>query len=354
VGWLAAAAPCHAFDLQGHRGARGLMPENTLEGFAATLAIGVTTLELDLAMTRDGVVVVSHDTHLNPDHTRGPDGKFLTGKGPAIRSLTLAELKRYDVGRLKPWTAYAAGFPEQRTVDGAAIPTLAEVFDLVRRAGAGHIRFNIETKITPESGADVADAETFAAAVVHEVRTAGLAARVAVQSFDWRTLAAVGRMAPEIERSCITVERQWRDNLQRGLRGASPWTAGLDIDVYQGSAPRLVKAAGCAVWSPMFQDLSPAELAEAKSIGLKVIPWTVNERPQMDRLIKAGVDGIISDYPDRLRAAMQAAGLALPPQVTPARHRSSPRIPPAKCRNSSAAGRKEPDRRGFRRVEPAP
>ena len=313
--WLAAAAPCHAFDLQGHRGARGLMPENTLAGFAAALSIGVTTLELDLGMTKDGVVVVSHDSLLNPDHTRGPDGQFLKAKGPAIRSLTLAELRRYDVGRLKPGTSYAASLPEQRAVDGATIPTLAEVFDLVRRAKADHIRFNIETKITPESGAEVADPEAFATAVVRDVRNAGMAARVSVQSFDWRTLAAVKRIAPEIELSCITVERQWRDNLQRGGRGASPWTAGLDIDDFESSAPRLVKAAGCAVWSPMFQDLSPVELTEAKAIGLKVVPWTVNERSQMERLIRAGVDGIISDYPDRLRAAMQAAGLPLPPQV---------------------------------------
>jgi glycerophosphoryl diester phosphodiesterase len=314
--WLAAATPCHAFDLQGHRGARGLMPENTLASFAAALSIGVTTLELDLGMTKDGVVVVSHDSLLNPDHTRGPDGQFLNAHGPAIRALTLTELKRYDVGRLKPGTKYGASLPEQRPIDGATIPTLAEVFDLVRRTKADHIRFNIETKITPESGAEVADPETFATAVVREIREAGLQARVSIQSFDWRTLTAVGRMAPEIARSCITVERQWRDNLQRGGRGASPWTAGLDIDDFESSAPRLVKAAGCAIWSPMFQDLSPAELAEAKSLGLKVVPWTVNERPQMERLIRAGVDGLISDYPDRLRAAMQAVGLPLPPQVT--------------------------------------
>lgn len=293
------------------------MPENTLEGFAATLSIGVATLELDLGMTRDGVVVVSHDSLLNPDHTRGPDGQFLTTKGPAIRSLTLAELRRYDVGRLKPGTRYAASLPAQRPIDGATIPTLAEVFDLVRRAKADHVRFNIETKITPENGTEVADPETFAAAVVRDVQEAGMAARVTVQSFDWRTLAAVKRNAPDIGRSCITVERNWRDNLQRGGRGASPWTAGLDIDDFESSAPRLVKAAGCAIWSPMFQDLSPVELAEAKSIGLKVVPWTVNERPQMERLIRAGVDGLISDYPDRLRAAMQAAGLPLPPQVVP-------------------------------------
>src|SRR6476646_8394088 len=101
---LALAAPAHAFDLQGHRGARGLAPENTLESFALALSIGVTTLELDLAMTKDDVLVVSHDRRLNPDHTRGPDGAFLSKEGPAIRSLTLAEVQQYDVGRLKPGT----------------------------------------------------------------------------------------------------------------------------------------------------------------------------------------------------------------------------------------------------------
>src|SRR2546430_3047763 len=105
-----------AFDLQGHRGGRGLAPENTLPAFDTALRIGVTTLELDLAMTRDDVLVVSHDRRLNPDHTRGPDGKFLDVEGPPIRSLTFAELRRYNVGRLKPGTAYAASFPEQRPV----------------------------------------------------------------------------------------------------------------------------------------------------------------------------------------------------------------------------------------------
>jgi len=310
-----AATAAQAFDLQGHRGARGLMPENTLEGFAAALALGVTTLELDLGLTKDGVIVVSHDTGLNPDHTRAPDGKFLKVRGPDIRSLTLAELKRYDVGRLRPGSAYAKTLPEQRPVEGATIPTLAEVFDLVRKAKADHVRFNIETKLTPTSGTAVADPESFAAAVVQSVREAGVAARVAVQSFDWRTLAVVRRIAPEIERACITIERMHFNTLRRGEPGPSPWTAGLDIDDFDGSAPRLVQAAGCATWLPLFRDLTTQALAEAKSIGLKVIPWTVNEWSDMDRLIGMGVDGLITDYPDRLRAVMAAKNMPLPRPV---------------------------------------
>jgi glycerophosphoryl diester phosphodiesterase len=315
---LIAATAATAFDLQGHRGARGLVPENTLEAFRTALGIGVTTLELDLAMTKDGILVVSHDSVLNPDHTRGPDGTFLVAPGPAIRSLTLAELEPYDVGRLKPGSAYAARFPEQRGMDGVRIPTLAAVFDLVRQTKADHMRFNIETKLTPASGADTPDPETFANAVAAAVRDAGLAGRAAVQSFDWRTLMVLRRIAPEIERVCLTVEEPNEDNIQRGRPGASPWTAGLDIDDFGGSVPRLVAAAGCGAWSPFFRKLTPQAVAEATSLGLKVIPWTVNEPPDMERVIELRVAGIITDYPDRLRAVMAKKDMPLPPPV-PAR-----------------------------------
>jgi glycerophosphoryl diester phosphodiesterase len=310
-----ATSSAAAFDLQGHRGARGLAPENTIEAFTTALGVGVTTLEFDLAMTRDGVLVVHHDEWLNPNTTRDASGNFLSERGPALHALTLDQVKRYDVGRLKPGTPYAARFSGQRPVDGARIPTLAEVFDLVRQAGATHIRFNIETKITPNSGSDVPSPEIFADAVARAIRAAGLTARAAVQSFDWRTLAVLRRIAPEIERVCLTSEQPEEDTIERGRPGPSPWTAGLDVDDYGGSTPRLVAAAGCSVWSPYFRDLTPQTLAEARTLGIKVIPWTVNDPPDMERLIALGVDGIISDYPDRLRAVMAAKGMPLPAPV---------------------------------------
>jgi glycerophosphoryl diester phosphodiesterase len=308
--------PAQAFDLQGHRGARGLAPENTLDAFALALSIGVTTLELDLAMTKDDVLVISHDRRLNPDHTRGPDGQFLDQQSPAIRSLTLAEVKRYDVGRLKPGSAYAASLPEQRPADGARIPALTELFDLVKRLGADDVRFNIETKITPTSGAETPDPETFAAAVAKAVREAGLAARVSIQSFDWRTLMALKSIAPEIERVCLTAEALNFDTIQRHQVGPSPWTAGLDVDDVEGSVPHIVAAAGCQVWSPLYRNAKPDDIAAAKRLRLKVLPWTVNERADMARLIALGVDGLITDYPDRLRTLMAEKEIPLPPQVT--------------------------------------
>ena len=312
---IALATQAHAFDLQGHRGARGLAPENTLEAFALALSIGVTTLELDLAVTKDDVLVVSHDRRLNPDHTRGPDGKFLDREGPPIRSLTLAQVKQYDVGRLKPGTAYAVSFPEQRPVDGARIPALTELFDLVKRAGADHVRFNIETKITPTSGDETPDPETFAAAFAKAVRDAGLVSRVSIQSFDWRTLLAMKRIAPEIERVCLTAEALTLDTIKRGEPGPSPWLAGLDVDDFAGSVPRLAQSAGCAVWSPLYRNAKADDIAAAKALGLKVIPWTVNAPVDLERLIALGVDGLITDYPDRLRALLAAKNMPLPPQA---------------------------------------
>jgi glycerophosphoryl diester phosphodiesterase len=305
-------ASANAFDLQGHRGARGLAPENTLPAFETALKVGVTTLELDVAVTKDDVLVVSHDTRLNPDHTRGPDGKFLSKPGPAIRSLTVTDLQTFDVGRIQPDTAYAARFRDQRGMDNVRIPTLAEVFELVKRKGADHVRFNIETKITPDSGDDAPPPDVFAAMLAKAVRDAGLTSRVSVQSFDWRTLKAMQKIAPEIERVCLTIEALMEDNIRRGK--TSSWTAGLRVDDFGGSVPRLVQAAGCAVWSPYYRNVTAAQVKEAHGLGLKVIPWTVNEMKDLKLMIETGIDGIITDYPDRGRAALPKS-VTPPPQI---------------------------------------
>ncbi len=155
-----------SFDLQGHRGARGLRPENTLAGFEFALELGVSTLELDCAVTADGVVVVSHDPVLNPDHTRDEQGRFLDSAGPPIATLTWEQLQRYDVGRLRPGTSYAARFPDQQAVDGERIPRLADVFALARSRGDADVRFNVETKLSPDQPGLTVPPEPFAQAVV--------------------------------------------------------------------------------------------------------------------------------------------------------------------------------------------
>jgi len=304
------------FDLEGHRGARGLAPENTLAGFAKALGLGVTTLEMDLAVTRDGLVVVSHDPALNPDITRGPDGRWLESPTPRILDLTHAGLQRYDVGRLRPGTLYAAQYPDQLPADGTRIPTLREVYDLARRAGNHEVRFNIETKIDPRQPELTPSPPAFVKAVLDVVRGAKGTNRTMVQSFDWRTLRLVRDAAPEIQTVCLTTGELGGAQLARGQPGASPWLGGLDADDHGGSAPRLAAAAKCRVWSPRFRDLSAESLAEAHRLGLRVVPWTANEPADMKALIELGVDGIISDRPDRLREVMRQKGLPLP-KATP-------------------------------------
>jgi glycerophosphoryl diester phosphodiesterase len=261
--------------LQGHRGARGHAPENTLPGFERALAIGVDTLELDVGVTRDGVVVIHHDRRLNPDLARGPDGQWVNAPAPTIFSLSYEELRRYDVGRLRPGSEYARRFPSQKPVDGTRIPRLAELFSIAPPS----IRFNIETKLVVEAPDETLAPEPFARAVIAEVRKAGVAARTTIQSFDWRALKIVEREAPEISTAYLT----------SGER----------------SDPAMVRDAGARIWSPDFRDLDDSKLAAARAAGLRIVPWTVNEPSDIARVLEMNVDGIISDYPDRVRRALK-------------------------------------------------
>ena len=295
---------CAAIEIQGHRGARGLLPENTIPAFEHAIELGVDVLELDLGLTRDGVPVVHHDRGLNPDRTRDATGAWLKGPGPLIGTLDLAELSEFDVGRAAPGSETAERFPGQVPRDGARIPALADVLALGRRPGAGGVRFNLEAKVTPLAPGETAGPREFARAVITVLHAEGMLDRVNVQSFDWRVLFEARSLAPELPTVCLTAEQSWLDNVQRGRPGSSPWTAGLDVDAAGGSVPRLVEAAGCRGWSPYHRDLTAEALAEAHALGLKVVVWTVNEVGEMSALARMGVDGIITDYPDRAIEAL--------------------------------------------------
>ncbi len=303
------------FDLQGHRGARGLMPENTLPAFAKALEIGVTTLELDTGITKDGVVVITHDPLLNPDLARRSDGKWLetpANKGPSVFSLTFAELQQFDVGRIKPDTKHAERYPEQRAVDGTRIPKLADLFALVRKTGNERVRFNIETKISPFQR-DLSPApEAFVDALLGVITQEKMRSRVSIQSFDWRTLKIVQQRAPDIPVVYLSSQQKFLDTINADGREGSAWTAGLNVRDFDGSVARMVKASGGANWSPHFADVDQAKIEDAQRMGLKVVVWTVNLEKDIERMLDWKVDGIISDYPNRVRLAMQKRGMALP------------------------------------------
>ena len=297
-----AVLPARAFDLQGHRGARGLAPENTLPSYQRALEVGVDTLECDMAITKDGVVVIHHDLWLNPDTTRGPDGKWLQARGPAIHDLTFAELQQYDVGRLKPGTDYAKLFPDQQPVDGTRIPKLSDLFDLVKKSGNATVGFDCETKINPNEPLATVPADEFARKVIAEIRAAGMQRRTMVQSFDWRTLQIIQKEAPEIRTMYLTSPNTLKPAANNV---GSQWLAGFAPELHGGSVPKAIHAAGGKIWAPNQTYLTQGMLIEAHSLGITVIPWTVNDPAMMAKLIDMGVDGIISDRPDLVQIELQ-------------------------------------------------
>ena len=317
--WLAAAvlgpSTASAFDLQGHRGARGLAPENTLAAFETALRIGVDTLEMDVYLTADGHLVVTHDPLLSADITRDATGRWLSAPGPAIRSLSLAEVQAYDVGRIRPDSPQARNFPLQQAADGQRIPRLSQVFDLAARRGGRSLRFNIEIKYQPNEPQRYAPMETLVDALVRDIQAAGLAERCTIQSFYWPVLQRVQQVAPTMSVGHLTAQRPGMNTVD-----ATSWMAGRSLQI-DGSVPKMVRAAGGRIWSPHFRDLTPELVREAQALGVKVVPWTVNEPGELQQVLALQVDGLITDYPDRARTAMQARNLPLPaaaPAVVPA------------------------------------
>ncbi|MDA9427243.1 glycerophosphodiester phosphodiesterase [Bradyrhizobium sp. CCBAU 53380] len=299
-----------AFDLEAHRGGRALRPENTLPAFANALSMGVDTLELDVGVTADGEVIVSHERGLNPDLARGPDGAYITPPGTPFAKLRLDEVRTYDVGQIRPDSAYAKQFPDQRAVPGTRIPTLRELFALVRKSGNTRVRFNIETKIAPNHPDETLDPQAFVTKLLGLIETEKFSDRVMIQSFDWRTLQLVQQLAPKIPTVYLTLQRGSGQTV--ALDKATNWTAGFNPADHGGSLPRTIKAAGGVIWSPHFGDVTAALITEAHTLGLQVVVWTVNKREDMARMIELGVDGIISDRPDLLREVTGEKGITLP------------------------------------------
>jgi glycerophosphoryl diester phosphodiesterase len=299
-----------AFDIEAHRGGRALFPENTLPSFANALSMGVDTLELDIGVTKDGAIVVSHERGLNPDLARNADGVYVAPPGIPFVQLQLDDVKKYDVGQIRPGSAYAAHFPEQRVVPGTRIPTLKEVLELVRKSGDSHVRLNIETKIDPNHPQESPDPQRFVTLLLEFLQAEKFSDRVMVQSFDWRTLQLVQKLAPAIPTVYLTLQKGSAPTVF--LDKASDWTAGFNPAEHASSLPRTIKAAGGAIWSPYFGDVNPALISESHSLGLSVVVWTVNKPEDMVRMIDIGVDGIISDHPELLRKIAGEKGIALP------------------------------------------
>lgn len=290
-----------SFDLEAHRGGRGLMPENTMAAFKYAIEkIGVTTLELDIAMTKDGILVVSHDPFLNPQKV-SKDGQFI-GDKPLIKDMTYAQILEYDVGIMR--SDYK--MPRQAQVEKEKMPSLEEVFafvkDMQEKTGNKYM-INAETKVFPEIFGYTYDAKTFVNALVPLIKKYGLEDTVMVQSFNWETLKLVKAMDSRITTVAL---------LQSLYYGNTLWTAGLKLSDFGGDPVKMAKSLGVDVISPYYKECDSKMIKNAHEYGMLVIPWTIDDRLEMERFVSMGIDGIITDYPDILREILVSKGFKIP------------------------------------------
>jgi glycerophosphoryl diester phosphodiesterase len=292
----------------GHRGARGLYPENTLDGFSHAIRLGVEGIEFDVAVSADGSVVVTHDLRLNPDIVRGAGGRWLDPPTPRVRDLSFAQLRAYDVGRLRPGSAYARQFQQQQSMDGAGIPRLQEVFSLDPTT-----LLLIEMKTSPQEPDLTVRPAEMAELIIDGIKAAGAISRSMILSFDWRGLRHLRRHHPEVATGWLTEEM---NDAERRL-----WCGDELAARFNGSTARVITEEGGHCWLPEFRELREGDVEAAQRLGLWVIPWNVDRAEDITRAVEWGVDGLITDRPDialELRVARTRSATPGPSEISTA------------------------------------
>lgn len=308
------------FDLEAHRGGRDVRPENTLYSYAYAIELGATSIECDMQLTKDGQIVMSHNPILNSDITRDENGNYIENNKYDIRLMTVDELKKFDVGVMDPnyGEYYDLHGKTQFTYD-AKIPTLEELMQLIQSYGDKNIVLNIETKSYPDPASagykNNADPKKFVEVFNNIVKKYDMEDRVVLQSFDWQTLIEMKKLNPNISTSALWQEQpSWgrdSESLRRYEKKKSPWLGGLDIKDYQGNPVKAAHAIGADIISPYYTEISKQDVDEAHSLGMKVVPWTVNNEKDMNMLLDMGVDGIISDKPWLLKQVLEKRNIKL-------------------------------------------
>lgn len=315
----------NVFDFEPHRGGRDARPENTLYSYTYAIENGATSIECDMQLTADGQIVMSHNPILNPEITRDSSGKYIAKDSKYdIRKMTVEEIQKFDVAKMDPSTDYYKYHgSSQVTPEHAQIPTLRQLLQLIKDSGNKNVYLNIETKSYPDPVlGDIyknnADPVKFVKAFNALVKEFDMEDRVVLQSFDWQTLVIEHQLNPNISLSALWCEQpSWgRDSecLRAFEKEKSPWLGGLDIKDFKGNPVKAAHSIGADIISPYYPEVFQDMVTEAHSLGMKVVPWTVNDPKDMAMMVDMGVDGIISDKPWILRAFLEKRGMALRPK----------------------------------------
>lgn len=313
----------HYYDMEFHRGGRDARPENTLYSYQYSLEKGALTIECDMQLTADGQIVMSHNPALNPDITTDSAGKHIEGHDHYIHDMTLREVQSFNVGRMDPSIEYYELHGRTQVQTDAFIPSLRQMFELVRDSGNEDIRMSIEAKAYPDPALGTRygknpDYDKLLEEFLSLVNEFGFRDRVILQSFDWLVLVKMKELDPGIRTIALYSEQPswgvpegttlWLDRDE-----PSPWLGGIDIRDFDGDPVRAAHSLGIDDVSPYFKEITKELTDEAHRLGMRVVPWTVSFMGDFEAMYMMGVDGIITDRPWVLREFLEGKGEKLPP-----------------------------------------
>ncbi len=292
----------------GHRGARGIYPENTMAGFRYLRDIGVNAVEIDVQNAAGHVPILAHDLHLVPALTRDYDGAWINDERILMLHMTVEELAKLDVGTICPGTEYAALFPDQARLSGQRIPLFANFCEWA--ATQSTLLVNVEIKSDAMRPEVFDPPEVIVDGVIDLLEKFGLTQRSIVSSFDWRVIHACAARAPNVTRGYLTLLHSHGTSMVPNIIDGSLWMDGANLSDHNNSLPETIANLGGQVWCPYFEELNHDELVHAQALGLRVNVWTVNDFDDIHRMADMGVDGIISDYPARVENILAKRAIA--------------------------------------------
>ena len=286
--------------IYGHRGARGDLPENTLESFKYLFDNNINAYETDILITKDLTPVITHDFRLDPSFTKDEDGNWIKDENIKIFDLTYEEISKFDVGSLNKLTRYGRRFVNQRSLENQKIPKLSELLDLSSKNISENLLINLEIKSTPDEENLTPDLEDTVRLVVKEINKSNLKNKIIISSFDWRTLTEIKNHYPEISRAYLTYQQKTGVKIKNTIYNRSPWISYLPF-FENHELPKIIKSQGGKAWHPYYKDITKKLVEISHQEDLPVNVWTVNKEYDMLKMVEYGVDGIMTDYPLRLK-----------------------------------------------------
>jgi glycerophosphoryl diester phosphodiesterase len=286
--------------IYGHRGARGDLPENTLESFKYLFDNAINAYETDILISKDLVPVITHDFRLDPSLTKDKEGNWIKDENIKIFDLTYDEISNFDVGSLNKLTRYGRRFVNQRSLENQKIPKLSELLELSSKNVLQNLLINLEIKSTPDEKNLTPDPKDLVQIVLNEINNSNLKDKIIISSFDWRILREVKKQSPEIPRAYLTFQQEKGMKIKKTIYSKSPWIDHIPLTIVY-DLPKIIKELGGSAWHPYYKDINKKAVKDAHDNNLPVNVWTVNDEDDMLKMIEYGVDGIMTDYPLRLK-----------------------------------------------------